>query len=203
MEAIKTGARGLDDITNYVEAITITNLTTPKKSAVFNNTAATPLRPNDVIALLSTPKYDLSNDETNRVFARVKAITGPAAEKGNLTNEFSFRYEMQVEIVRSPPYPLQFVNAHAGANPSLSFYYSAMANNLHDVRLIFRWPVVQRGSGWFVGNNRKSFRARIAGSYVNETNLSANVAQVAKSALRRNQLIVLSPNHFDVPIPGQ
>src|SRR5262245_17122020 len=101
LEAIRSGARGLDDITNYVESITITNQTTHKAVTFDNGIAgAVGLRPQDVIALLSTAKYVLkgANFETNRVTARVKAITGPAVEKGPLTNEFSFRYEMQVEI---------------------------------------------------------------------------------------------------------
>src|SRR3954466_2814828 len=34
LEAIRSGARGLDDITNFVESITITNLTT-HKAATF------------------------------------------------------------------------------------------------------------------------------------------------------------------------
>src|SRR5690606_16240657 len=126
----------------------ITNLTSPGKTVTFENNAATPLRPIDVIALLSTPKKNGS--ETNRVLARIKAITGPAAEKGPLTNEFSFRYQLQVEIT---PHWLPMLEA-----------------NLHDARITLRWPVVERGNGWFVGNNRKSFRASMAGAFKRETN---------------------------------
>src|SRR5688500_18570020 len=58
LEAIRSGARGLEDITNYVESITITNLTTPKKSITFGsvpgdsgyNTVGDPLKAVDVIA---------------------------------------------------------------------------------------------------------------------------------------------------------
>ncbi len=198
LEAIRSGARGLDDITNYVESITVTNLTNSKKSVTFDNgyTSGVGLRPQDVIALLSTPKFLLngSDIETNRVTARVKAITGPAAEKGPLTNEFSFRYEMQVEIT-----PVS-TSLLAGTFPDADAqrrYIHTLGDNLHELRLIMRWPVVQRGNGWFVGNNRKTFRARIAGSFLVETNATPSIANTFRTAMKTN-LVVLSPNKFNV-----
>ena len=198
LEAIRSGAR-VEDLTNYVESITITNQTVAKKSVTFDNGygGAVGLRPQDVIALLSTPKYifdDKNNRETNRVSARVKAITGPAAEKGSLTNEFSFRYEMQVEITPSSTSPLAGTFPDGGAQ---NRFISTLGENLHELRLIFRWPVVQRGNGWFVGNNRKTFRARIAGSYQIETNATPSVANTYRTTLKTN-LVVLSPNNFNV-----
>src|SRR5437868_4985156 len=84
-------SRGLDEITNYVEAIYITNLTHPNRVINFQLTpgsggAPFRLRSLDMIALLSTPKYAPTSGDTNDVRARVKALTGPAAEKGPLTN---------------------------------------------------------------------------------------------------------------------
>jgi len=191
VEAIRTGAIGLEDITNYVESVTVTNITLPKKTVVFDNTASTPLRSVDIIALLSTPKYVNAGKETNRVSARVKALTGPAAEKGPLTNEFSFRYEMQVEL--TPIYPAIFsTNELAEA--------AALTRNLHELRLIMRWPVVQRGNGWFVGNNRKTFRARVAGSYLIETNVTKRVADTVRNTIGGN-LVTLAPNTFNVELP--
>src|SRR5262245_40961710 len=67
MEALRSGAL-VEDLTNYVESITITNLTKPAKSVVFDNTPSTPLRPGDVIALLSMPKYN-QNGDTNKILA--------------------------------------------------------------------------------------------------------------------------------------
>jgi hypothetical protein len=197
LEAIRSGARGLDDITNYVESVTITNITKPKKTVVFDNGAGGAgnlLRPEDIIALLSTPKYINGGAETNRVLARVKAITGPAAEKGPLTNEFSFRYELQVELTPSRPLP----DSYAGSISTNAIVYNeVLGRNLHDIRLILRWPVVQRGNGWLVGNNKKSFRARIAGTYAVETNLTARVASQVKSTFGAD-LVVLVPNRFNV-----
>lgn len=197
LEAIRSGSLGLEDITNYVESVTITNITKPKKTVVFDNGAGGPgnlLTPEDIIALLSTPKYIAGGTETNRILARVKSITGPASEKGPLTNEFSFRYEMQVEITPAKPLP----DSYAGSVSTNAIVYNeTLGINLHEVRLILRWPVVQRGNGWLVGNSRKTFRARIAGSYAVETNVTARVADQVRNTFGAD-LVVLVPNKFNV-----
>jgi type II secretory pathway pseudopilin PulG len=199
MEAIRSGAQGLDDITNYVESITVTNLTRPAKTVTFDNRvggSASILSPADIIALLSTPKYQDtgSGSETNRVLARVKAITGPASEKGPLTNEYSFRYELQVEITGGKPLPDGFA---ASQSTNVVVYNETLGNNLQEVRLILRWPVVQRGNGWLVGNGRKTFRARIAGRYTFETNHTAQVATRFRNTTGRD-LAIITPNRFHV-----
>lgn len=195
IELLKTGARGLEDLTNYVESITITNLTAPKNSITVSPAAVggKVLSSGDIIGLLSTPKIDPQTGETNRVLARVKAITGPAAEKGTLTNDFSFRYELQAEITPSYPLPASFVADLASQDrrfTNIINYNETLGRNLHDVRLILRWPVVQRGNDWFVGNNKRTFRGRIAGTYMMQTNLN--------STLNRSNFLVLSPNRFEV-----
>jgi len=189
MEVIKSGALGLDEITNYVESITVSNLTKPGLSyTIVNGPAGKPLTPADVVALLSTPKYDYDKNGplTNRVTARVKAISGPAAEKGPLTNQFSFRYELQSEIVPSGPLML------ATNTPASLIYDAARRRNLHEVRLILRWPLMERGNDWLVGGNRRTFRGTVAGTYIPATNLN--------STLGRTNLFVLAPNKFDVNI---
>jgi hypothetical protein len=187
LEAIRSGSKGLEDITNYVESITVTNLT-DKKAVVFEN-PKDQLTSVDIMALLSTPKFNQQGD-TNRVSARVKAITGPAAEKGPLTNEFSFRYELQVEV--TPNYMGALTNDLARLAQA-----AALSQTLHELRLTLRWPVVQRGNGWFVGNNRKTFRARVAGKYQAETNATTQVANRFRNTLG-NSLSVIVPNRFDV-----
>lgn len=200
LEAIRSGALGLEDLTNHVESIRRTNYIGTStgsradfkvdQTIVINNDRPTDLQPSDIIALLSTPKYVGRPDgKTNVHFvaARVKAITGPAAEKGLLTNEFSFRYELQAEITSIPPIP----NAFAATNVAMGRYNQLMTNSLHDVRLIFRWPVVQRGNGWFVGNGRKTFRARISGQY-------RDYALTNKALEDWSYARVLVPNTFHV-----
>lgn len=200
LEVIRNGSQGLDDLTNFVEAISITNLTKPTKTVTFDMGAgSSALRPQELVSLLSTPKYTTTG-ETNAVYARVKAITGPAAEKGPLTNEFSFRYQLQVEITPSRPLPGSYVASAPGSafdRAALISYNEAVGANLHDVRLILRWPLVQRGTGWYVGNNKKTFRARIAGTYQTETNLTTSVRDTVKNNLGQT-LVVLAPNKFNV-----
>ena len=199
LEAIRSGARGIEDLTNYVESITITN---NRKSLLIDSTGlgvlnykGTVLRPVDIVSLLSTPKYlgSGASTVTNAVLAHVKAITGPASEKGPLTNEFSFRYEMQVEVTPAlTSLPAEFNDPKFGAR-----YATAVASSLYEIRLIFRWPLVQRGNGWLVGNNRKTFRGRIAGSLVAETN-ATTVVRTAMSSTFGAPAATFVPNTFDV-----
>jgi type II secretory pathway pseudopilin PulG len=186
MQLIRSGARGTDDLTNYVEFIGITNLFNPNRTRTYINDPAKPLTAAEIVGLLSTPKYGPPSN-TNRVVARVKAITGPAAEKGSLTNEVSFRYLLESEIIPSQPLPPTFA---ASLSPGAIAFNEALGGNLYDVRLILRWPVVQRGNDWFVGNNRKTFRARVAGTYVEQTNIVSSIA--------KTNLFVLAPNNFQI-----
>ncbi len=165
MEALRSGSRGIDDLTNYVEAITITNARVSMRwTNSFN--AQTEIRSGEqIIGLLSTPKRALVGNEvvTNVVTARVRALNGPAIEKGNPTNEFSFRYELQTEVVpvlRTPP-------GAASVDPNFD---RNVATNLHDLRVTLRWPVFEQGpTNWGVGRNRRSMRALMNGQLVAST----------------------------------
>jgi hypothetical protein len=191
LEAIRTGGRGLHDITIYVELIqVITNYdgrvefmpadtaklpsgtTVNLKGDFYTNLVLKPLSPTDVMALLSILKTDLRSTTTNNIIAQVKAITGPAADQGALTNEFSFRYQLHTEITPYTSFLLNFANTPLGTN---------LLNNppLYDVRLVLRWPVTQRGSKWAVGNNKKTFRAKVAGvrQELDENNITATLAK--------------------------
>lgn len=201
LEAIRSGSRGIEDLTNYVESITITNnrkaITIDSASRGILNLNGTVLRPVDIVSLLTTPKYTTvgpNNVVTNAVIAHVKAITGPASEKGPLTNEFSFRYEMQVEVTPSGTLTssAEFPDAKFAGR-----YAGTLANSLYEIRLIFRWPLVQRGNGWFVGNNRKTFRGRVAGGLSAETNVTAAV-RTAMSTTFGVQPVMFTPNLFAV-----
>ena len=167
LEAIKTGARGLDEITNYVEQITIEK--SPGGGKVeFKNNSTTPLRPADIVALMSMPKYGAGGGVTNRVTARLRQITGGAADRmamrGTNTSAPAFRYQMLVEIVPAFPIPPPIVaEALTAGNQQIGHFNEGVGNNLWDVRLVLRWPVVERGTDFFVGNSRKTFRARVQG----------------------------------------
>jgi len=198
IEALKNGARGLDYITNYVEEIHLRPTNSPFPEVLYDNTKAPHLTAPEVITLLSVPKFDFigTNRFTNRITARVRPITGPATEQSALTNKSSiFRYQLQTEIVPYYPVPRELIRAQlqaAETNQSpLRFYNEAVGSNLWDVRVTLRWPVVERGANdWFVGNNRKTFRAQVSGVVGIYTNNNLQI--------ERDRLAILVPNRFDI-----
>src|SRR5688572_3838327 len=112
IESIRGGARGVDDLTNYVDAITNTATRYDLKGRVlrsdvygytyYNSTingaaAAPPFPINNgqrIIGLLSTPKYNYFDNEfqSNHVVAYMRSISGSAVEKATnqAAREFSF-----------------------------------------------------------------------------------------------------------------
>jgi len=116
ISAISGGARGLDDLTNYVESITnyvtiynnnhvpgpiVTQGYTFSRSAT-NTTAGPPVLTSgsNIIGLLSTPRLIFANNKpflppdspapqgftSNYVVAYIRALSGPAVEKAPQTN---------------------------------------------------------------------------------------------------------------------
>src|ERR1035438_10853388 len=161
IEAIRGGARGLDDLTNYVYAITnywySTNAITHATSAGVNGynyssfviapayyTSGSPITNGfRIIGLLSTPEFtDSIGNPTNNFFmggysnhvvAYVHSISGPAVEKPPQDND----------IVRSDSfgYRILCVNAPVAADLNAPTPYTRqLAANLHELRLTFLWP---------------------------------------------------------------
>ncbi len=120
MNALRNGAEGLDDLTNYVMAIT--NYVTEYKSDMTSvvqtwtnwYTPTAPSGPNSfplvngfrIVGLLSTPKYvTLENGDVvrNHVAAYVRSMSGPASEKFPQNSpdvqDFAFSYRMTSEVV--------------------------------------------------------------------------------------------------------
>ncbi len=182
LEAIRGGARGLDDITNYVEEIRINSTPPVRPVVVVLTNRQTALTASNIIGLLSTPKYvyirtngepDLLRHQlVTNILARVKSLTGSAAEKGALTNDTSFRYQMQVEMIPDSTLPLeleqQFLGLERLSNivSGSSLRARRLALQSHELRLTIRWPLYERGTNWSVGNGRRVFRTKIAGSLV-------------------------------------
>jgi hypothetical protein len=189
LQAIRTGARGLHDLTNFVESIEI--IQTPKGPGMHLTDLSAPgnqITPTELISMLSWPKYDTSKFPvvTNKIVARVKPITGLASEKGNITNESSFRYQLEVENTPDLSIPPDFLPPNRSINTRIS-------QTLHDVRLVLRWPVIQRGKGWLVGNNKKVFRAKIAGTRELETN---NITDAIRGPAPFTNYTLIMPNQF-------
>src|SRR5712671_8050349 len=131
LEAIRSGSRGLDYLTNYFDLITISNVTEATFTNFYNPAGFTPTSASreptltngqNIIALLTYPKYTSSQNGnlfTNRVTARVRAITGSAAEKGRTAGarDFAFAYQVISEVVPLRVYPPEYLNV---TDPGLS-----------------------------------------------------------------------------------
>jgi type II secretory pathway pseudopilin PulG len=141
MDAIRSGAQGMDDLTNYVVAITnwstLCNANgTPQRTHIYGYTFSgstvdgasdSPPFPitsgSRIVGLLSTPKYDPPPNGnityySNHVVAYVRSLSGPANEKfpqdNSSVQDFSFSYLMTSEIV--PYYTNYFDPSWANTN---------------------------------------------------------------------------------------
>jgi len=187
LEAIRSGARGLDDLTNYVYAITNywgyfnnrgvqtafgKNGYTLSGSSIANNwpqgSAFYPITNGmRIVGLLSTPEFTDGTNAINNLFpyggysnhvvAYVRSFSGLATEKPPQNNE----------IMREDTftYRLLCVNAPVATDTNMlrfSSYAREMAGNLRELRLLFEWPQRPNGS---VGDNRQSFRTSVSGQF--------------------------------------
>ena len=138
LDAIRGGARGFDDLTNYVLAITnyyaiytsggkkpLTGTAGYTVNDSFDTLApGAPKFPidsgNRIVGLLSTPKYiDQSANQgvsfrSNHFVAFVRAMSGPASEKFPQTNsavqDAAFTYRMYVDLVPYSDFDTNWVN---------------------------------------------------------------------------------------------
>jgi len=187
LEAIRGGARGLDELTNYVDLITVTWLRgtniAAKRDYIFGNGSPKGLTNTftnglQIVSLLSTPKYVLNRKgqmQSNIVTAYVRALTGPASEKPDgfrTTNrDFAFSYQLTSEVVPFNPVPMNDTTTNfTMTQPKLSQATALARSNqwaraehfkhtTFDQHLTLAWPVFSAGNTVHVGGNRKTFRA--------------------------------------------
>ena len=176
IEAIRGGARGMDDLTNYVYAIT--NYQTfynpnPILTVTFGWTNGAPsilTNGANIVGLLSTPEYTdnsglpiptlIYGGYSNHVVAYVRSISGPAVEKPPQPNDSIIRED-------SFGYRILCVNAPVAVDTNIfglpapqQLYTKQLAANLHELRLTFLWPQLPNGK---VGPGRQTFRTMVAG----------------------------------------
>jgi len=176
LEAIRSGARGMDSLTNYVYQIVITRTKYPQLTDAslpgpgYSNFVSGA----QIIGLLSTPQLvDYSYRATNNLFsggysnhviAYVRSISGLASEKPPQNNSImvddSFTY--RIYLVNAAP-------AYDTNNPAAAGSFGQqLAQNFHELRMTFLWPQLPNGN---LGSGRQTFRASIAGQlnhqYVN------------------------------------
>jgi type II secretory pathway pseudopilin PulG len=182
MEAIRSGARGLDDLTHAVFAITnyvteydvntnnpvphtygytyadwtIDNAIQPAANEIINGYR--------IVGLLSTPKYFFRNGTfySNHIVAYVRALSGLAADKFPQNNAdvqldaFSYRLITENVPLAVPP--------DYGTNSASSSAWQ-LTHNLRELRLLFRWPLLASGK---TGNGRQIFRTMVGGMLTND-----------------------------------
>jgi type II secretory pathway pseudopilin PulG len=200
LEAIRSGNIHVDELTNYVDFITISTVikgSTNTRSyyhvqypdwanlSYLPNPITTLTNGTEIVGMLSLPKYDIWSSKagmvTNRVVAQMRALSGSLYEKpsrlpGRVTPtnslESAFRYQLTTEIV-----PMNSMNPRAAANLAAEQRrLLALQFNLYEVRLTFQWPVHQLKGRTVIGNGYKTYRTQMAGRYrIDRTNSPKDV----------------------------
>jgi type II secretory pathway pseudopilin PulG len=192
MEAIKSGARGMDDLTNYVYAITnnygfynaLGNLVSSHQDgytynqASINRGADAPymyltngLR---IIGLLSTPEYTLGNNfgnggvpissTLNTFYTSNHIVAYVRSFSGLAADKPPQNNQIMQEDTFS--YRVLVVNAPMAVDTNAfanSAYARELAGGMRELRLLFSWPQEPNGN---VGGFRQTFRETIAGQLI-------------------------------------
>lgn len=192
MEAIRTGARGLDYLTNHVEAIWITSSNRSVSQVTIHTNRPTATRPGNpavdgsmtngalIVGLLSLPKYlprELP-DRTNSIVAYVHAISGSAADQNAFmrSNRMDFLYRLTSEVVPFNHFPPTLTNFAVSGLSTQEWVIRSnnwllarnQAVNAYDVRLTLQGPVIHRGAslGYQVLGTPKTFRTVVSADQV-------------------------------------
>ena len=191
LEAIRSGSRGLDYLTNYVDLITISNINTsvviafpspgfPVPAGAIKDDVLT--NGQQIVGLLTFPKHlqRPGSDQyvTNHVTALVRAITGSAMEKSASARNMAFGYRMTSEVVPMNVYPPVSTNFTAsGLSLTNVFIRSNLwrlarneARNFYEMRLTLQGPVILKGASYDVFGTPKTFRTLIGGRAVQAGN---------------------------------
>lgn len=103
----------------------------------------------EIIGMLSLPSSIYS------VQAKFWASTGPVAGSAPVNRDVAFSYLLTPEVV---PYAAPPIAVAPAMDPA---YAGKLTNNLYEVRLNLRWPVLPNGN---TGSGRKTFRTMIGGN---------------------------------------
>ena len=188
MEAIRGGARGLDELTNYVEFIVIERA---NGREIYNNgTFQTPKVPGnqkafftgyDIVGLLSATADGMPEYRATNVYALVRSVSGVATEKHGATTtgespglDFAFKYRLNImaeSVNRDGDVVVEDFNTATGASAPPE----PLDTFLYDLRLRFRWPVLKINDpdpgDIEIGRRQKTFRSMATRYYSNATNL--------------------------------
>ena len=184
LEAIRSGGLGLDELTNFVERITITNRSIGWSIDYFGSRLPEvgrqiPLTNGHfIIGMLSVPTYQRVQGNyrggkpvwsTNEVTALMRSISGSASQRfqSQEFRENAFTYLLTATI--APYVPIVTNNLRSSDPVALDRLKMAqnVMTNLYDVRLHFRWPVNISEEGedmqYQVGKREQVFRSLVNG----------------------------------------
>ncbi|NGO39718.1 type II secretion system protein [Limisphaera ngatamarikiensis] len=202
LAALRAGARGYDDLTNWVESIEVhwadwtmdgrllgqgRDLYTRTNSDIISIAPAPHLPLTNgaiIVGVMGTPKYIHVPDvfrpagfRSNYVVAYVRAFSGPAVEKPPQSDpavqDLAFRYRLVSEVVPYREWDTNWIAfdaqglAPAEATQRSNYWWVArnLYANVHEVRLLFRWPVRPNGT---TGNGRMVLRGTVSGVRTNQ-----------------------------------
>jgi type II secretory pathway pseudopilin PulG len=189
---IGQGARGLDDLTNYVYEITnswtlynpdgSTNKSGGNDYTYTNFSIALSYPPigsrltngANIIGLLSTPEYTDDNGApspnliyggySNHIVAYVRSLSGPASEKPPQDNAVVLGGSFGYKIIcNNTPVAMDTNVFNLATNAPALIYAQQLTANLHELRLTFLWPLLPSGN---TGYGRHTFATTVAGQMV-------------------------------------
>ena len=193
IENIRNGARGLNDLTNYVFAITNYWTKFNANGTVgtngvngYSGTAAsvygasvpamTLTNGANIIGLLSTPEYTDPvsgsplgnifnvNYISNYVVAYVHSLSGPAVEKPPQDNAIMVGDSFGYKMIcGNAPVAVDTNIFNLSPNDPTYIYNQQLTANQRELRLTFLWPLLPSGN---VGAGRQTFRTTVAGQLV-------------------------------------
>lgn len=176
LEAIRSGAMGMDYLTNHVEYIEQIKRTGTATGRVILGYPTNYTRGWEIVSLLTQPKYVENSNGTwtvTRTRALVRSITGSAA---NMTpdNDFAFTYLLEVDAMPFSAFaPVQTNWRNSALSPAEVMTRSNnwvvavnQARNAWALKLSLRWPVQLNrnvAGGMRIGNGEREFRVLTTG----------------------------------------
>ena len=186
MEAIRSGATGLDNLTNHVEYIRIdetsnragyrwepvsvspgdNHLFLPGGAAIIG-LLSMPVQADLVgpIQVKNWPQIDTGSGEYNYIRAKVRAITGSAVDQAEFARDLAFSYRMTSEV--RPVRTVEDWSGYGERRPVVGNINKFRKLNFYEIKLTFEWPVFEFDGEETVGPNRRVFRSMVAGRLVN------------------------------------
>ena len=186
MEAIRSGATGLDNLTNHVDYIRIDETSNragyrwePVPVAAGDNHLFLPGGA-EIIGLLSMPvqadlvgpmqiknwpQIDTGSGEYNYIRAKVRAITGSAVDQADFARDLAFSYRLTSEV--RPVRTVEDWSGFGERRPVVGDINKFRKLNFYEIKLTLEWPVFEFDGEETVGSNRRVFRSMVAGRLVN------------------------------------